>query len=92
MALTAEQVQAVAEVIGSASTLHDAAHRWRERYPDVRTMQLSAADMCGETPALRVGARAVYFVRTAGMCLSITPHADEANALILTEDGGLYGA
>ncbi|AOJ17145.1 MULTISPECIES: hypothetical protein [Burkholderia] len=91
MALTAEQVQAAAELIGSASTLDAAASRWRERFPDVRTMRLGAADMCGETPALRVGARAVYFVRIAGMCLSITAHASEANALILTDDGSGHG-
>ncbi|KDB07453.1 hypothetical protein LIG30_3362 [Burkholderia sp. lig30] len=92
MSLSTEQVQAVADVIGAAPTLHDAAERWRARFPGVRTMQLSPADMHGETPALRVGARNVYFVRMAGMCLSITPHADEANALILTEDGGRHGA
>ena len=86
MTLNAEQLRVAADLIGTAPTLREAAARWHERYPDVRTMRVSATEMRDETAALRLGTRSVYFVMSAGHCLSITQRPEEADALILTED------
>ncbi|WP_454766037.1 hypothetical protein [Cupriavidus campinensis] len=87
MCLNDEQLSAIADVIRTAPTLSDAAARWRERYPDVRIIRLSAADMRDEIPALQFGGRQVYFAMSGGMCVSVTRQADEADMLIFTEGG-----
>jgi hypothetical protein len=86
MSLTAEQLGVAVDLIRTAPTLSDAAAQWRERYPEVRTMRVSATDMRDETAALQLGARSVYFAMTDGHCWSITQEREEADALILTED------
>jgi len=87
MSLTDEQLSAIAEVIRTAPTLPEAVACWRERYPGVRTMRLSADEMRDEAPALQSGGRRVYFALSDGMCVSITRHAGEAEMLIFTESG-----
>jgi len=86
MSLNAEQLDVAADLLRTAPTLLDAAVQWRERYPGVRAMRVSAMDMRDETAALRLGARSVYFVMSDGHCMSITQRPEEADALILTED------
>jgi len=86
MSLNAEQLDVAADLLRTAPTLRDAAVQWHQRYPEVRTMRVSAMDMRDETAALRLGARSVYFLMSDGHCMSITQRAEEADALILTED------
>ncbi|CAG9267874.1 hypothetical protein [Paraburkholderia unamae] len=91
MSLSEEQVRAIADAIRTAPTLPDAAARWRERFPGVRTMRISASEMHDETPALQFGERRVYYARLDGMCVSVTGQADEAEMLIFTEGGASDG-
>lgn len=91
MALAAEQVEVIAELLRTAPTLPEAAAGWRRCYPDVRAMRISADDMRDETPALAFGARRVYFATSGGMCVSVTAHASEADIVIFTEDGAAHG-
>jgi hypothetical protein len=86
MSLNAEQLDVAVDLLRTAPTLRDAAVQWRERYPEVRAMRVSAIDMRDETAALQLGARSVYFVMSDGHCMSITQRPEEADALILTED------
>ncbi|RQM44586.1 hypothetical protein EHZ19_27900 [Paraburkholderia bannensis] len=91
MALDTDQIQAIAEVLGTAPTLLDAAASLRQRFPAVRAVRISAAEMRDETPALEVGGRRVYFAMSDGMCVSVTREASEAVMVILTEDGAAHG-
>ncbi|PXW23999.1 hypothetical protein [Paraburkholderia caballeronis] len=91
MALDTNQIRVIAEVIRTAPTLPDAAASWRARYPGVRAMRISAAEMRDETPALAFGARRVYFAMSDGVCVSVTREAGEADMLIFTEDGTAHG-
>jgi hypothetical protein len=73
-------------VIATAATLREAASQWRARDPAMRVLVVDAMDMRDETPALRLGARSVYLASTNGHCWSVTDKADDATALILTEN------
>ncbi|MBB5446909.1 MULTISPECIES: hypothetical protein [unclassified Paraburkholderia] len=86
MSLNAEQLDFAADLLRTAPTLRDAAAQWHERYPEVRTMHVSATVMRDETAALRFGVRSIYFAISAGYYRSITQRPEEADALILTED------
>lgn len=91
MALAADQVKAINELIRTAPSLPEAAASWRSRYPDVRVMRISAAEMRDETPAVEFGGRRVYFASSGGLCVSVTAQASEADMVIFTEDGGEHG-
>ena len=91
MALAAEQVDVMTELIRTSPTLHDAAASWRKRYPGVRVMRISAAEMRDETPAFGFGGRRVYFATSEGMCVCVTAQASEADMVIFTEDGAPHG-
>jgi hypothetical protein len=86
MAVSTEYLRDASEVIGAAASLRDAAALWRTRDPAIRVVLVDAMDMRDETPALRLGARKVYLASTNGHCWSVTDNADEATALILTQE------
>jgi hypothetical protein len=86
MAVSTEYLRDASEVIGAAASLRDAAALWRTRDPAMRVVLVDAMDMRDETPALRLGARKVYLASTNGHCWSVTDNADEATALILTQE------
>jgi RNA:NAD 2'-phosphotransferase (TPT1/KptA family) len=86
MGLSPETLRCASEVISAAATLRDAAAQWRARDPSTRVVLVDAKDMRDETPALRLGARNVYLASTNGHCWSVTDNADDASALILTQD------
>lgn len=86
MAITPDDLRTAGEVIGAAPSLRDAAAIWRARDPDMRVVLVDAADMCDETPALLLGSRRVYLATSNGHCWHITQQAEEATALILTQD------
>lgn len=86
MALTEEHLRRAGEVVGSASSLRDAAALWRARHPEVRAVVVDAMDMREETPALRMGARSVYLAATDGHCWHVTQKPEDATALILAQD------
>jgi hypothetical protein len=86
MGVSTDYLRSAAEVIGAASTLRDAAALWRERDPAMRVVLVDAMDMRDETPALRLGARNVYLASSNGHCWTVTDRADDATALILTQD------
>jgi hypothetical protein len=52
----------------------------------MRVVVVDAMDMRDETPALLLGARKVYLASTNGHCWSVTEKADDATALILTQE------
>jgi hypothetical protein len=85
MSLDEALLSAVADVVGAAPTLREAVAQWRARHPEVRAVLVDPEDMSGETPALRVGGRSVYFAASNGHCWAITQQAGAADALILTE-------
>lgn len=91
MALATDQVNVITELIRTAATLPEAAASWRKRYPGVRVMRISAAEMRDETPAFEFGGRCVYFATSEGMCISVTTQASEADMVIFTEDGAAHG-
>ena len=84
--VTADYLRDASLVIGAASSLRDAAALWRARDPAMRVVLVDAMDMRDETPALRLGARSVYLASTNGHCWSVTDKADDATALILTQE------
>jgi hypothetical protein len=86
MAVSTEYLRDASEVIGAAASLRDAAALWRTRDPAMRVVLVDAMDVRDETPALRLGARKVYLASTNGHCWSVTDNADEATALILTQE------
>ena len=86
MSVTAEYLRDASQVIGAAASLRDAAALWRARDPAMRVVLVDAMDMRDETPALLLGARKVYLASTNGHCWSVTDKADDADALILTQD------
>ncbi len=86
MALTSLHLRTAGEMVGAATTLREAAERWRALHPEVRTVLVDAFDMRDETPALRLGARNVYMAATNGHCWHVTQQPEDASALILTQD------
>jgi hypothetical protein len=86
MSVNTEYLRDASVVIGAAASLRDAAALWRARDPAMRVVLVDAMDMRDETPALSLGARKVYLASTNGHCWSVTDKADEATALILTEN------
>ncbi len=86
MALTSQHLRTAGEMVGAATTLREAAERWRALHPEVRTVLVDAFDMRDETPALRLGARNVYMAATNGHCWHVTQQPEDASALILTQD------
>lgn len=86
MALTFHHLRTAGEMVGAATTLREAAERWRALHPEVRTVLVDAFDMRDETPALRLGARNVYMAATNGHCWHVTQQPEDASALILTQD------
>lgn len=86
MALTPDYLRTAGEVIGAAPSLCDAASILRARDPALRVVLVDAMDMRDETPAQLLGARRVYLATSNGHCWSITQQAEEATALILTQE------
>ena len=86
MALTSHHLRTAGEMVGTSTTLREAAERWRALHPEVRTVLVDAFDMRDETPALRLGARNVYMAATNGHCWHVTQQPEDASALILTQD------
>ena len=86
MAFTPDYLRSAGEVIAAAPTLRDAAAIWRARDPATRVVLVDAMDMRDEAPALQLGTRRVYLATTNGHCWSVTERADDATALILTQD------
>jgi hypothetical protein len=86
MLITPDYLHSAGEVIGAAASVRDAAATLRARDAAVRVVVVDAMDMRGETPALTLGKRRVFLATTNGHCWSTTDLAEEASALILTED------
>ena len=86
MTITPDYLQAVATTLGASASVREAAAELRTRDPAMRVVVVDAMDMRGETPALTLGKRRVFLATTNGHCWSTTDLAEEASALILTED------
>lgn len=84
--VTPEYLRSASEVIGAASTVRDAAALWRARDPSMPVLVVDAMDMRHETPALRLGHRSVYLASNKGHCWEVTDRAENATALILTQE------
>ncbi|MPW24058.1 conserved hypothetical protein [Paraburkholderia piptadeniae] len=91
MALTADQIHAITELILNEPTLSEAAASWRKRYPNVRVIRISAGELYNEKPVLEFRGRRVYFATSTGVCVSVTAEASEADMLILAEEGAYDG-
>ncbi len=85
MSISAESLQAFANVLQGAASLREAVAHWRTHDTTTRMVIVDAHDMRDETPALRVGACQVYLASSNGHCWSVTQQHDEASALILSE-------
>lgn len=86
MAITAEYLRGVGEVVSAATSIREAAASWRKRDPAMRVVVVDAMDMRDETPALTMGRRRIYLAASNGHCGSLTDQPLNATALILTED------
>ena len=84
--ISSEYLRSAGEVIGGATSLRDAAALWRARDPAMRIVLVDAMDMREETPALLLGKRRVYLASSNGHCWSVTDQAEQATALILTQE------
>ena len=84
--INAEYLRSAGEVIGAAGSLRDAAALWRAQDPAMRVVLVDALDMRDETPALLLGKRRVYLASSNGHCWSVTDQAEQATALILTQE------
>lgn len=85
MAITSEQLDEAAQIVGAAESLRGAAAQIRERLAPLHALVLDAFDMRGETPARRLEQRALYLMSTDGHCWSVTPELARASALVLTQ-------
>ncbi|MCM2342389.1 hypothetical protein [Rhodoferax sp.] len=86
MAITPDYLRDAGEVVAAAASVREAAATWRTRDPSMRVVVVDAMDMRGETAALTLGKRRIFLATTNGHCWSTTDLAEEASALILTED------
>ncbi|MDP2771354.1 MAG: hypothetical protein Q8O81_16155 [Giesbergeria sp.] len=86
MAITPDYLRDAGEVVSAAASVREAAATWRARDPAMRVVVVDAMDMRGETAALTLGKRRIFLATTNGHCWSTTDLAEEASALILTED------
>ncbi|WP_372524400.1 hypothetical protein [Piscinibacter sp.] len=85
MALTAEQIAQAGNLVADASTLRAAAASLRQQFAGMQASVVDAMDLRDETPALRVGARAIYLAASDGHCWSVTQDPAHAGAFILAE-------
>jgi hypothetical protein len=86
MAITPDYLRKVGELVAAAVSVREAAALWRTHDPAMRVVVVDAMDMRDETPALSLGHRRVYLAASNGHCWSVTDQAQDATALILTED------
>jgi hypothetical protein len=86
MAITPDDLRDAGEVVSRAASVREAAATWRARDPAMRVVVVDAMDMRDEIPALTLGSRRVFLATSNGHCWTTTQQADEATALILTED------
>ena len=86
MAITPDYLRDAGEVVSTAASVREAAATWRARDPAMRVVVVDAMDMRDETAALTLGKRRIFLATTNGHCWSTTDLAEEASALILTED------
>ncbi|PRX18463.1 hypothetical protein B0G75_14310 [Paraburkholderia sp. BL18I3N2] len=91
MALTANQICVIAQLILNEPTLLEAAASWRKRYPDVRVMRIGAVELRNEKPVLEFRGRRVYLATSTGFCVSVTAQASEADMLIVAEEEACDG-
>ncbi len=91
MALTADQIRTITELVLYEPTLSEAAASWRKHYPGVRVIRISAVELLNEEPAVEFRGRRVYFATSTGVCVSVTNEASEADMLILAQDGEYDG-
>ncbi len=85
MAITAEQLNAAAQIVSAATDVRAAAAELRQQFAPLRTLVVDAFDMRGEQPAVQVEQRAIYLMSTDGHCWSVTPEPDRASAFVLTQ-------
>ncbi|MFT0174808.1 hypothetical protein ACLKMY_38825 [Paraburkholderia mimosarum] len=86
MGLTVEQIHAISELVLTEPTLLEAAVTWRKRYPDVRVIRLTAAEISDEKPFIEFRGRRVYLATWTGVCIDVTTDAARADMLILAEE------
>lgn len=84
MALTPQQIDDAAAIVGGAASVRLAAASLRERFPDMRATVVDALDMRGEQPAWQQAGRAIFLMRTDGHCWNVTGNPSQASAFVLT--------
>lgn len=85
MPLTPEQITQAGSVVADAATLRAAAAMLRQQFAGMPASVVDAMDLRDETPALRVGARAIYLASSDGHCWSVTTNPAHADAFVLAE-------
>ena len=85
MAITTEQLNEAAGIVGTSPNVRAAAATLRERFAPLRTLVLDAFDMRNEQPALRIEQRAIYLMSTDGHCWTVTAEPQQASAFVLTQ-------
>lgn len=86
MAITSDQIQQAASILGESATVRAAAAVIRERFAPLPALVLDAFDLRGEQPMARTeGNRALYLMSTDGHCWSVTREPEQASAFVLTQ-------
>lgn len=86
MAITSDQIQQAAAILGESASVRAAAALIRERFAPLRALVLDAFDLRGEQPVVQVdGQRALYLMATDGHCWSVTREPELASAFVLAQ-------
>lgn len=86
MAITIDQLNEAAQILGASPTVRSAAATLRERFAPLHALVLDAFDMRSEAPAMQVDKRALYLMATDGHCWTVTGQPERASAFVLTQD------
>lgn len=86
MAITPDQLQEAAHIVGASPSVRAAAGTLRERFAPLRALVLDAFDMRNEQPAVKLAERAIYLMSTDGHCWTVTAEPQHASAFVLTQD------
>lgn len=85
MAISAEQLTEASQIVSTAPDVWAAATTLRQRLAPLRALVVNASDMSSEKPVVQLDQRAIYLMASDGHCWTVTPHPEQAAALVLTQ-------
>ena len=85
MALTQHQITRAATLVAGPASLRETAALLRAEFAGLPTTVVDAMDMRDESPALRIGERAIYLAESDGHCWTVTTDPARADAIVLAQ-------